>query len=196
LSDGPVDGISDTAVEGSAAIKTPQSGRFPVSVIVERKSLHDKPWLSDSWQVIGVVGGERATEVQEPTLIRDTGDTSQYLHTGLYVELYKDDLESYCSNLRGRKPGIFVICNYQEDSGDLYPLVVTLSYDEMASYIEVDEPVFDLPIPGDIYRWLEDYVLQNYEFKEKNKRRREKWADESFKPVRRPLSNPGRNNSR
>ena len=88
-----------------------------------------------------------------------------------------------------------MICTYQEDNGDLYPLVVTLSYDEMASYIEVDEPVFDLPIPGDIYRWLEDYVLQNYEFKEENKRRREKWADESFKPVRRPLSNPDRNNS-
>jgi hypothetical protein len=35
--------------------------------------------------------------------------------------------------------------------------------------------------------WVESYVLENYRPEEREKRRREKWADESFKPSRRPL---------
>ena len=66
-------------------------------------------------------------------------------------------------------------------------MVVTLSYDEMASYVEVDEPVFDIPIPSDIYHWVESYVLENYRPEERKKRRPEKWADEFLKPSLRPL---------
>ena len=82
---------------------------------------------------------------------------------------------------------MFVICEHGDEIDEIRPLVVTLSYDEMASYVEVDEPVFDIPIPSDIYHWVESYVLENCRPEEKKKRRREKWADKSFKPRRRPL---------
>lgn len=39
--------------------------------------------------------------------------------------------------------------------------------------MEVGEPVLDIPIPSDIYHWVESYVLENYRPEERKKRRRE-----------------------
>ena len=136
---------------------------------------------------MGVISGNRNADEVEPTLIREDDGVSQYLYGGFDIESFKDDLESYTANLRAHKPSVFVICEHDDEIDEIRPLVVTLNYDEMASYVEVDEPVFDIPIPSDIYHWVESYVLQNYRPEETKKRRREKWADESFKPSRRPL---------
>jgi hypothetical protein len=57
----------------------------------------------------------------------------------------------------------------------LRPFQVTLSYDEAASYMEVDEPVFSLPMPPEVYRWLEGYVLEHYVPERKKKRKRDDW---------------------
>ena len=136
---------------------------------------------------MGVISGNRNADEVEPTLIREDDGVSQYLYGGFDIESFKDDLESYTANLRAHKPSMFVICEHDDEIDEIRPLVVTLSYDEMASYVEVDEPVFDIPIPSDIYHWVESYVLENYRPEEREKRRREKWADEYFKPSRRPL---------
>ena len=50
-----------------------------------------------------------------------------------------------------------------------------LSYDEATSYMEVDEPVFSLPMPPEVYRWLEAYVLEHYVPERKKKRKRDDW---------------------
>ena len=136
---------------------------------------------------MGVICGSWYADEVEPTLIREDDGVSQYLYGGFYIESFKDDLESYTANLRAHKPSVFVICEHDDEIDEIRPLVVTVSYDEMASYVEVDEPVFDIPIPPDNYHWVESYVLENYRPEERKKRRREKWADESFKPSRRPL---------
>ena len=138
---------------------------------------------------MGVICGSWYADEVEPTLIREDGGVSQYLYGGFDIELFKDDLESYTANLRAHKPSVFVICEHDDEIDEIRPLVVTVSYDEMASYVEVDEPVFDIPIPSEIYHWVESYVLKNYRPEEKKKRRREKRADASFKPRRRPLQN-------
>ena len=93
--------------------------------------------------------------------VEDDG-VSQYLYGGFDIELFKDGLESYTANLRAHKPSVSVICEHDDEIDEIRPLVVTLNYDEMASYVEVDEPVIDIPIPSDIYHWVESYVLENY----------------------------------
>ena len=111
---------------------------------------------------VGVISGNRNADEVEPTLIREDDGVSQYLYGGFDIELFKDDLESYTANLRAHKPSVFVICEHDDEIDEIRPLVVTVSYDEMASYVEVDEPVFDIPIPPDNYHWVESYVLENY----------------------------------
>ena len=136
---------------------------------------------------MGVIIVNRNADEVELTLVHDDDSVSQYLYVGFDIDLFKDGLESYTANFRAHKPSVFVICEHDDEIDKIPPLVVTLSNDEMASYVEVDEPVFDIPIPSDIYHWVESYVLENYRPEERKKRRREKWADESFKPSRRPL---------
>ena len=80
-----------------------------------------------------------------------------------------------------------MVCEQEEEDDSLHPLLVTVSYDEMASYIEVDTPVFDLPIPPPVYEWVEGWVLENYQPQQKHKRVRKEWADETWKPLRRPV---------
>ena len=125
-----------------------------------------------------VISGNRNADEVELTLINEDDGVSQYLYVGFDIDLFKDDLESYTANLRAHKPSVFVICEHGDEIDEIRPL----SYDEMASYVEVDEPVFDIPIPSDIYHWVESFVLENYRPEERKKRRREKWADEFLKP--------------
>jgi len=57
-----------------------------VSVIVERKSFHDKPGLADSWSVVGVIGGNDNGGETESTLIREDDGIWQYLYGGFDIE--------------------------------------------------------------------------------------------------------------
>ena len=111
---------------------------------------------------MGVIIVNRNADEVELTLVHDDDSVSQYLYVGFDIDLFKDGLESYTANFRAHKPSVFVICEHDDEIDEIRPLVVTLSYDEMASYVEVDEPVFDIPIPSDIYHWVESYVLENY----------------------------------
>jgi hypothetical protein len=57
---------------------------------------------------------------------------------------------------------------------------VTASYGEAASYSEVDENVYAVPIPPEIYLWIEAYVLEHYVPEKRRKRKRDDWKqDES-----------------
>lgn len=114
-------------------------------------------------------------------------ENEQFLHEGYFIELFDDEAESYYANLMGAKPAVFVIGAEDEEEDTFAPLLVTLSYSEMTSYMEVDTPVFDLPIPAPIYEWVEGWVLENYHPEKKHKRKRKKWVDETWKPMRRPV---------
>ena len=163
--------------------------RFPITVIVERKRRDDKPWSIDHWSVIGLLPAQ-ASKGFERTTLRDDGNLSQYSWRGYDVALYLDDIESYHFNLEGETPWICVIGEYadaEDEAGEIVPLLVTLSYDEAASYMETDSLVFNLPIPGEIQLWVERYVLDHYRPVEKKKRKRQRWQQDAWVRNQRPL---------
>jgi hypothetical protein len=145
---------------------------FNVSVILEQQ-LSSWGGVSAS-EVVGVV----ASVAQEGVIHADEG-RRQLLHSGFSLKLYQDEAESYYMNLMGERPAVFVVCRQEEDDeGGLTPLLVTLSYDEASSYMEVDEPVFSVPMPPELYRWVEAFVLRNFVPREKKRRKRENWTEE------------------
>jgi hypothetical protein len=147
------------------------------------------PWSIDQWSVIGLLPAQ-ASQRFEKTMLRDDGHLSQYSWSGYDVALYLDDVESYHFNLEGESPSIFVIGEYadaEDETGEIVPLLVTLSYDEAASYMETDSPIFNLPIPGEIQLWVEQYVLDNYRPVEKKKRKRQRWQQDAWVRNQRPL---------
>lgn len=144
---------------------------FPVSVLMEYPREIDDD--QDRGEVIGLVAGIAPEQSGQSALVRTGAHSEQYLWRGFRLLLYRDDAESYYMNLMGEQPRVFVLCRGR--AGRLRPFRVTLSYDEAASYLEVDEPVFSLPMPREIYRWLEGYVLEHYVPERKKKRKRDDW---------------------
>lgn len=161
---------------------TKDFGHFPVSVLMRYQTTQNNVWSGGQWEVsglvVGQVGEKFAGHKRSKQAIRHDTDNTQFLWSGLTVELHKDDAESYYHNLMSDTPRAFIVCrNDEEDSEQCQPFLVTLSYDEAASYMEVDELVYSVDMPAELYRWVEQFVLEHYVPAKKKKRRRDNWKD-------------------
>jgi hypothetical protein len=148
---------------------------FNVSVIMQC-SPSDSPWLESSWEAVGVIAaleGEQAG-MAPPNLIHQEGSVSRYIYTGFTLRLHEDECESYYYNLLSSQPRCYVVANL-DDQGKPEPFLVSLSYDEAHAYLEGDEAVYSVPIPAELYRWTETYVLDHYRPQKRTKRKRTDW---------------------
>jgi hypothetical protein len=157
---------------------TVRAGPFPVSVLMERRRLEGNPWVSESWKALGVtVGSPPAAEGGRNPLCVVTGAAAaQYLWTGLSVALFADEAESYYHNLMVRNPGCYVVTRPRED-GMPEPVLVTLSFDAGQAYQEAGETVYAVPLPPELYRATEAFVIANYVPEKKKKRKLENWKE-------------------
>lgn len=156
----------------------PAPDEFPITVIMEQGRVARAGWSLPSWKLIGVVAGRGEARDTTPQIIHAEGDTRQLLWPGLRLQLHRDAAESYWHNLVGRKPSLFVICEPDPDTG-LRPARVTANYDEAGAYMETDGQVFSAPIPPEIYRFLEEYVMTHYSPEEGKQRKRKGWKHET-----------------
>lgn len=153
-------------------------GPFPVVVLLRHKPANPATrWSRDSWQVTGVVANSQAP-AERPRLIRSSAEGDDYLWGGLALRLYPDEVESYYYNLLAREPALYVICS-KDDQGALQPLRVSASFDEANAYLGGEGDVASVPMPPEIYRWLERYVLIHYAPEPRRQRRRDNWAEPS-----------------
>ena len=127
-----------------------------------------------------VAGGQGKSVCQIP--VHGEGQNQQFLWTGFSVELFKDDAESYYFNIINEVPRIFVVCTLA-DADRLEPLIVTLSCDEAASYMESDEVVESVAMPAELYRWVEQFVLEHYVPEKRKKRKRDNWKENAREPT-------------
>lgn len=151
--------------------------RVAVSIILERRQRQRGRWPFVDWQVVGVVAGQRfAQDRLKCALVHSDEQSAQYLWSGLDLTLYRDSAESYWYNLVGKQPSLFVICAPRGGHA-MAPLVISADYNEAAAHMETNAKVLTTPIPPEVYRWLEEYVLNNYVPQEPKKRQRQKWTD-------------------
>lgn len=158
----------------------PTDTDFPVSIVMERRQKQRDRWSFVEWKVIGVLTGkEHLRSTSERLVIHEEGDSSRILWTNFRIRLVKDGAESYWSNLMAEHPSLFVVCRRDESEDEPVPFLVTVNYDQIIGYQEVDDEVYRLPLPADIYQWLERYVVNNYQPQEKKKRKRTDWSESS-----------------
>ena len=169
-------------------VTAPSQLTFTVSVVMERRVISRNGWSLPQWQLSGVMSEQSAEHPAATNSIRQRirqSDASEhYLWSGFCFSLYKDSAEQYWHGLIGDQPALYVVCREDEDS-ELAPALVTLDYDEAGAYVEADDKVFSHPIPADIYKAMELFVLDNYAPKEKKARKRKTWkkpggGDEAF----------------
>ncbi len=151
------------------------SDRLPVSVITAYRISRQSAWGGGEWDVVGVVGAPEAGGKPSGTVpIREEGDEKQYLSTGYVIELFEDEAPGYYHNLASDSPKVFVVC-HQEEGEALEPFLITVSWDEAAAHMEMDEAVYSVPLPPELYRFVEHFVLEHYVLEKRKKRKREDW---------------------
>ncbi len=142
---------------------------MPVSVMLERRPASN-PWEEEQWEVVGIASTARERDAGELVKIHEEGGVSRYLQHGLVLSLHRDECESYYHNLMTATPRCYVVAR-TERGGRPSPFLIGLSFDEAHAYLEADDLVYAVPIPGEIYRWCEAYVLAHYVPRPKRKRK-------------------------
>jgi hypothetical protein len=146
---------------------------------MERRQVSGNRWITESWSALGVtVGDLPGPGPAEPRLLVEGAHAAQYLWTGLRVDLFRDEAESYYHNLTVESPGCYVVVRPRED-GMPRPVLVTVSFDAGQAYQEGGETVYSVPLPPEIYRAAEAFVLTHYVPEKKRKRRLEDWKGDA-----------------
>lgn len=147
---------------------------FPASVIMESRPSKNK-WIDEVWDAIGVVTQSGTTDVK----VIKQGDIKQVIYAGLKINLHLDECESYYHNLMSPKPGCFIVAREEDEDGEdrdiPIPFLVTMSFDEAHAYLEGDDIVYAVPIPPELYSWVEAYIVENYSAEKRIKRKRKNW---------------------
>ena len=148
---------------------------FPISLIMQA-SPSDNPWIDAYWEALGILSEKRSSEkpLPETELIHDQSGVRRYLHRGFLLRLHVDECESYYHNLLSPNPSCYVVASVADDGSPL-PTLVTLSFDEAHAYLEGEENLYTVPLPPEIYRWTEAFVLAHYVPTKRIKRKRQDW---------------------
>ena len=154
---------------------------LPVNIVLRQRTIQRGRWSVPVWELEAVAMGSHAKlSSGSGELVRQTDTDKSYSWSGWNITLYKDACERYWHALIGDKPLVYVVCRDPlDDDSELStePLLVTCDYDEATAYLETDDTVLSMPIPADIYRHMEAFVLQHYQPKPFKKRKRKKWLD-------------------
>lgn len=150
--------------------------RTIAAVMLKEESSH--PWSDGVWSLKGLVPG---LSQQELTHLESVGQL--HMWSNLVINLHLLHCDSYYHNLVSQEPKVYLVCN-QHDEGELQPIILTVDYDEAASYMETSEQVFNTALPTELCQWLEQFVLTHYQPEEPKKRRRKQWHEEGEANVR------------
>jgi len=152
--------------------------KLPISVIMEKRP-SDNAWVDFTYQAIGVVTSDHPQDNAARKIYQHNG-VERFLFSGLSLQLYVDECESYYHNLMSPQPGCYVVAGEPETLDEMpEPYLVSLSFDEAHAYLEGDELVYSVDIPPQLYQWIEAYVLTHYVAIKKTKRKLKNWKQQA-----------------
>ena len=171
-----------------AMLEMPMSTlRFPVAVIFQRTPLANR-WVSERWEPVAVVPPSAdAPRARAPVKISDDPSGTRWRFDGHAFELHRSEVEGYYLNLVAPEPKAFVMWRTTDDGGDppVFPVIVTVSYNEAARMLDGGERVDAVPLPAGILKWMEPFVAEHYKPEPKKRvRRNDPFADGTFRRER------------
>jgi hypothetical protein len=137
-----------------------------IAVVLQREAVQGR-WESHRWDLHGIVpdvGGEAHT-------IREDARTLQRLYPGFELTLYRDEAEGYFLNASSESPSVFISLRIDEASGEPYPFMATLSYNEAARWMDSNERVERAPAWPELAAWMGAWVEENYRPEPKKRRK-------------------------
>jgi hypothetical protein len=156
--------------------------RFPVTVIMQRTPLANR-WASERWDAIAVEI-EDSSSVADAGVAPGPGDAMRWRCPGHEIELHPVEAEGYYLNLSASAPTVFVLWRMAEqdtateDAAESIaeprarPLIVTVSYNEAARFLDAGEQVDAVPMPASIRSAMEAFVAVHYRPEPRKKAKR------------------------
>ena len=161
--------------------------RFPIAVIFRRTPLANR-WASERWDPIAVeVDSTRAPAA--PIQVGDDAAGTTWRFGGQSLELHRSEAEGYHLNLTAPEPKVFVMWR-RADAGiepPVFPVIVTVSYNQAARMLDGGEQVDAVPLPADNREWMAPFVAEHYKPEVRRKvRRNDPFRDDAERQRRGP----------
>ena len=125
-------------------------------------------WASHAWRVAMIA-------IHSETLPVTKEDSVVHCHTGLQLELFRDEAEGYYLNVSAGIPQAFVLWRMSEDTEEGIPTAIpmraTISYNQAARWMDGGEQVEAVPLPPELVPWLSEFIQKHYKPEPKKKRR-------------------------
>jgi Protein of unknown function (DUF3305) len=141
-----------------------------LAVVMERETAPNR-WEAWRHRPVEVLANESAFG-GAASVLRDDGKLQRTLHPGLRLALYPDECEGYHLNLTSGAPAWFVMWRSDEaDPSRAWPEIVSVSYHEAGRWLDAQEHVDNLPLPGELVAWLQAFNDEHYRPEPKQRRR-------------------------
>jgi hypothetical protein len=132
-------------------------------------------WASERWDPVAVLPVPAdGTSAGAPSCVRDDAACTQWRFGGHALELHRSEAEGYHLNLVAPEPKVFVAWRRHEDpvNPPVFPVSVTVSYNEAARMMDGGEQVDSVPMPDDVRDWMIPFVTEHYKPEPRRKVRR------------------------
>ena len=130
---------------------------LPIAVVMQRRKV-SHPWADEAWAAVAVLRDQACAPAITP--LSSDAERQSWLVSGLALELYRDDNESYHENWLAPVPKLFVARGL-EDGPDL-PQRASVSYVDGTRMFDSGESADGVLMPPDIHAWLGNYLRLNY----------------------------------
>ncbi|WP_329671759.1 DUF3305 domain-containing protein [Limnobacter sp.] len=121
-------------------------------------------WQPVRWSVMELL----PAEAMVTDLEKESG-----VFQNLVLRVYQDELQGYFLNLDAENPCLSFLVRHPDEDVSRLPTVVdvTASYDVAARWMDSNENVQTLPMPGVMAAWLAELVQARYQPEPKRRRR-------------------------
>jgi Protein of unknown function (DUF3305) len=130
---------------------------LPIAVIMQRRAAQHR-WAEESWSAIAVMS-DSGKLPREQALSADA-ERQSWLFTGLSLELFEDDNESYHENWAAPSPKVFIA--WRMEDGRAVPKRASVSYVDGTRMFDSGESADGVMMPPDIQAWLGAYLREHY----------------------------------
>ena len=167
--------------------------RRTVDVIIERVPLVNR-WVDERWQPAAVETVEDCATSDASS--RPPGDCetepfdasgNRWRCKGFEIELHPSEAEGYFLNLTSPDPRIFVMWRFFEDDRTprARPVLLTVSYNQAARYMDGGEQVDGVPMLPAIADWMRPFIANHYKPEPRRKvKRNDPFAEDDVKASR------------
>jgi len=137
--------------------------RIPLAIVTAREPVANNPWISERWRVVKALLADPGVEARiTRTLLKAGPEGEQYLWSGFVLHLHPAEADAYYYNVIGQNPSLYVYCEHDE-SGEPRPRSITAEYIEAMTHSEMGNATYNVAMPPEVLRLVEQYALAHYE---------------------------------